>query len=145
MNALVSQILPQLQSKVASPLFNRAHAIEWLEHGYGLQSSVSLNTAKRFESALDKYTVEVTGVTFVAGPEEDAIPAHQNILRKLKRVRFKNCTFECDHLSLPGVTQWFENCRVLRWLALIFEVVPPISWLLVTVSSVAAVNWKWQA
>jgi len=91
-------------------MFNEDHAIEWLQHGYGLQSTVSLSTSKRFDSALEKVTIEISGLTFPASSDNDDVPTYQVILSKLKRVRFTDCTFECDRLELPGVTQWFENC-----------------------------------
>lgn len=45
--------------------------MEWLQHGYGLQSSVSLSTAKRLDSALEKFTIEIRGLTFPASSGKD--------------------------------------------------------------------------
>jgi len=56
--SLIDQILAQLECRVSSIFFNKAHVTEWLERGYGLESDVSRNTAERWESRnthLDEY------------------------------------------------------------------------------------------
>ena len=56
--SLIDQILAQLECRVSSIFFNKAHVTEWLEQGYGLESDVSRNTAERWKSRnthLDEY------------------------------------------------------------------------------------------
>jgi len=108
--ALIGQILAQLESIVSSIFFNRVHAAEWLQQGYGLESDVSRKTAGRLERTLQCFTIEISDLTFPEPDNSEALPVYGNILRKLKRIRFKNCSFGGKELSLPGVTQWFENC-----------------------------------
>ena len=107
---LINQILAQLEPRVSNIFFNRARATEWLGQGFGLESDVSRKTAEPFERGLQLYTIEISDLTFPEAGESEEVPAHVNILRKLKRIRFKNCSFGCRELPLPGVTQWFENC-----------------------------------
>jgi hypothetical protein len=58
--ALINQILAQLEPSVSNIFFNRARATEWLEQGFGLESDVSRKTAERFERALQLYTIEIS-------------------------------------------------------------------------------------